>query len=285
MKGALPEVCLMIMEHLPPNPTTAADMKSLLNRMQQSARPQSFIALATHAFLGWGMPYDLTLARSMARAAAADSPADSTRMLAAIDSIAADSPAARQQARDLLRHLADGGDNEAARLVAYRAMTGIGEELDPDAARKYDQIALQTSSLTARQREGAEHYLSSLCHPPPRESEIAERIARLGPRSGDTPVAVVYRMPPSYPVDLRSAGIEGSAEVAFVVDQSGHARDVTCPSSTHPYFARAAESAIRQWRFAPALKDGQPVATSLRQTIQFNLSGSDAKSPSTHSAP
>ena len=77
--------------------------------------------------------------------------------------------------------------------------------------------------------------------------------------------------PPKYPAELRRNNISGQAVVRFIVTHDGRAIDITVMKATHPRFGDAAAAAVEKWKFAPAIKDGQPIACLLTVPIVFNL--------------
>ncbi|MHC4201606.1 MAG: energy transducer TonB [Planctomycetota bacterium] len=80
------------------------------------------------------------------------------------------------------------------------------------------------------------------------------------------------RMKPLYPMRARERGIEGIVRLRFVVGADGSVRDVEVVSSEpEGVFDRAAKAAAARWRFAPAVKDGQPVAARVRTAVRFRL--------------
>ena len=80
---------------------------------------------------------------------------------------------------------------------------------------------------------------------------------------------------PSYPPAAVRYGLEGDVEVEIVVDEKGRvtvARALSGPSALRD----AARKAVLAWRFAPATRDGVPVACTRRVPVQFRLA---AKTP------
>jgi TonB family protein len=76
------------------------------------------------------------------------------------------------------------------------------------------------------------------------------------------------RVMPRYPAVARQMGLAGMVRVYVVIDESGKVVEV--PKSDGPAILRvAAESAARQWVFAPSLNQGQPVRVS--GYIDFNF--------------
>jgi TonB family protein len=78
---------------------------------------------------------------------------------------------------------------------------------------------------------------------------------------------------PQYPGPLRTAAVEGSVVVTFVVDTTGRAEptSITIISATHALFA----DAVRQWlartRYVPAEIHGRRVRQLVQQEVGFNL--------------
>ncbi|HET7535551.1 MAG TPA: TonB family protein [Candidatus Didemnitutus sp.] len=84
------------------------------------------------------------------------------------------------------------------------------------------------------------------------------------------PPILVKPVNPVYPYALRNSNVQGLAEIAYIVDTKGVPRQVQVVSANHPAFAQAAQEAIAQWRFKPAMNDGKPVAVLVRQYVTFN---------------
>lgn len=77
--------------------------------------------------------------------------------------------------------------------------------------------------------------------------------------------------PPSYPGELKAAGVSGEAIISFVVDPAGNTRDVQSLRETRAEFAQAAIAAIQQWVFTPATKNNRAVACRIQVPIVFSL--------------
>lgn len=86
----------------------------------------------------------------------------------------------------------------------------------------------------------------------------------------DTPPRLLEGKRPVYPIRRALAGQGGSAEICFVVGVDGKARDFEVLRADHDAFADHAIIAVRGWTFAPATKDGQPVATRVTQVFSFD---------------
>lgn len=97
--------------------------------------------------------------------------------------------------------------------------------------------------------------------------------SRVGLAPGDTPVPLPGQSPPPVypPAPLRS-GIGGTVMVRAEVDAHGTPVRVSVESSSRNRdLDRAAQEAVRKWRFQPAQRDGQPVAASIVIPVDFKL--------------
>jgi protein TonB len=80
------------------------------------------------------------------------------------------------------------------------------------------------------------------------------------------------RVEPYYPQEARRSRREGWVEVQFTVQPDGHVDAVkVLQSKPGSVFDLAATTAVQRWVFAPATRNGQPVAVSLRQRLDFRL--------------
>jgi len=86
------------------------------------------------------------------------------------------------------------------------------------------------------------------------------------------PVSLIEQVRPVYPAGLQSAGIEGNVLIEAVISKDG-VPDSLVPQTTSvdPAFVNAAMDAVRQWRYRPALLNGEPVAVSTTINVDFRL--------------
>lgn len=87
----------------------------------------------------------------------------------------------------------------------------------------------------------------------------------------DVPARPLEPIRPDYPLRLRERGIEGRVEARVLVWPDGSVHGATLVRSDHPEFTAAAREAIAVARFAPGLKAGQPVASSVTLVLHFRL--------------
>lgn len=86
---------------------------------------------------------------------------------------------------------------------------------------------------------------------------------------GIKPPRLVHEVNPDYS-GVRGVRVKGSVEIAVVVTSQGVPKDPHVVASLHPDVDRCAVEAIKQWRFAPAQKDGKPVAVRVTIEVDFH---------------
>jgi len=84
----------------------------------------------------------------------------------------------------------------------------------------------------------------------------------------DQPVKPIRQPSPRIPQYLKN--VRGDVELAFTVDEFGYATDAQILSTTHPDLARIATEAIERWKFRPAIRNGEPVASRVVQPFRFS---------------
>ncbi len=82
---------------------------------------------------------------------------------------------------------------------------------------------------------------------------------------------LLNRVPPQYPEEARKSGIRGRVVFNAVISEYGKVESLDLIDSDHPLLTKAAEDSIRQWRYRPATKEGQPVRVFLTVTTTFNM--------------
>lgn len=77
---------------------------------------------------------------------------------------------------------------------------------------------------------------------------------------------------PDYPYQARVSGQHGEVELEFTVGTDGTVGAVDVVSAQPPdVFERAAQDAVKQWRFDPRTSNCAAVAARVRQVLQFRL--------------
>ena len=95
--------------------------------------------------------------------------------------------------------------------------------------------------------------------------------------TGDGPVMDYDQAPrpikitqPKYPPDAFVKKIEGTVEVEILIDSSGKVASARIVRSI-PLLDAAALQTVKQWVFAPAIKNGRPVATVASAPVTFRI--------------
>lgn len=98
-------------------------------------------------------------------------------------------------------------------------------------------------------------------------SELPPGVHRIGP--GVTAPKLQQKVEPQYTDEARTAKIEGTVMMSVDISPEGSATNLEVLRSLEPGLDQKAIEAVRQWRFAPAIKDGTPVT--VRATIEVNF--------------
>jgi protein TonB len=94
---------------------------------------------------------------------------------------------------------------------------------------------------------------------------------------GDLDVKPVptFQPNPTYPFEMRRAGITGTVMVDFIVDPEGNVIDAYAESSSQHDFEANAIQGVARWKFRPGRKGGRAVATRMQVPIQFSLNSEE----------
>jgi protein TonB len=82
---------------------------------------------------------------------------------------------------------------------------------------------------------------------------------------------VVYDPDPEYSEEARKAKYQGTVVLWLVVAPDGHPQQIRVQRSLGMGLDEKAMEAVRQWRFEPAKKDGQPVPVMINVEVNFRL--------------
>jgi len=76
---------------------------------------------------------------------------------------------------------------------------------------------------------------------------------------------------PEYTEEARKAKTQGTCVLGLIVDAQGHPRDIRVVRGLGSGLDQKAVEAVRQWRFQPAVKDGNPVNVQISVEVVFKL--------------
>src|SRR5271166_5034934 len=88
---------------------------------------------------------------------------------------------------------------------------------------------------------------------------------------GVSPPKVLYDPDPEYSEEARKAKFQGTVVLWLVVGPDGHPQQIRVQRSLGMGLDEKAIEAVRQWRFEPAKKDGQPVPVMINVEVNFRL--------------
>src|SRR5262249_669488 len=119
-------------------------------------------------------------------------------------------------------------------------------------AGRYCEDVVSKSFVVGEEPDGP----CNACKPPPPPEPDPEHVNR----SAESHDAVlVSKAGPEYPEELHAAGVEGSVEVSYTVDENGRVTDISVSrSSGNRALDDCAKKAIRKFRYKPAEQGGKP---------------------------
>lgn len=185
--------------------------------------------------------------------------------------------------------------------VGWRAGTAYNPITVSDRTQKEDPLQTEKSSSTAppatEHSEPKPAVTVSTDDPP--EDTAAPETTTSGSR--DRTIARMATLDPSeqpeirgglgalymnieYPEAAIKQGIEGRVVLHFLLDRDGTPTRIQVAESLHPLCDSAAVRGLRSVRFAPAHRDGTPVAVHMKLPVRFRLLGvslSDGTAPGT----
>jgi len=88
---------------------------------------------------------------------------------------------------------------------------------------------------------------------------------------GITNPTVIYRVEPQYSEDARKARYQGNVTLEAIVHKDGSVEIVRVVRPAGYGLDENAQKALKQWKFRPAMKNGQPVDVVLNVEVNFNL--------------
>jgi TonB family protein len=81
----------------------------------------------------------------------------------------------------------------------------------------------------------------------------------------------IYDPEPQYSEEARKAKFQGAVVLAIIVGADGRAHDIKIARSLGMGLDEKAIEAVKQWKFLPAMKDGQPVSVLVNVEVDFRV--------------
>ena len=93
----------------------------------------------------------------------------------------------------------------------------------------------------------------------------------IGPAAESLPPRLLREVKAGYTEEARVRNLAGEVVLEIVVRRDGSVGDVKVVSGLPSGLNERAVAAVRQWRFAPATRHGQPVDVIVEVAVEFKL--------------
>lgn len=80
---------------------------------------------------------------------------------------------------------------------------------------------------------------------------------------------------PNYPYDLKRAGVTGSVQIEFIIDENGNVIDAWVTKATNREFEQPTLQAAMRWKFKPGRKGGKAVKVRASRLVPFQISDNE----------
>lgn len=99
-----------------------------------------------------------------------------------------------------------------------------------------------------------------------------DRAETRAPATPSTEVAAVDTPKPAYPLELACAGVGGEVILSLTIGPDGRPSDVSLvKTSGNDALDQVAIDGVRDWRFKPATRNGQPHPQAIQVPVNFNV--------------
>jgi periplasmic protein TonB len=85
------------------------------------------------------------------------------------------------------------------------------------------------------------------------------------------PATLTHRVKPDYPDSWKREGMQGTVHLHVTIAKDGSVRDIKVVDGDSR-LAKSAEKAVKQWRYKPAMRNGEPVEIQVTVAVVFALS-------------
>jgi TonB family protein len=111
--------------------------------------------------------------------------------------------------------------------------------------------------------------LSLLARIPLAAEDVDNKVYEPG---GDVrPPKLVHYVEPAFSPSSKEAFVEGTVKISTVVTREGQATELKVTSGLNSEEDRTATEAVKQWKFQPGTKSGQPVNVHVTIEVTFHL--------------
>ncbi|MFI5336730.1 MAG: energy transducer TonB [Opitutales bacterium] len=94
------------------------------------------------------------------------------------------------------------------------------------------------------------------------------------PESVTRPCRIIETEKGRFPLMMINLGVRhGTVQIMLEIDETGKLTDLLVTGYSHESFAEEVKRVVREWKFEPALEQGQPISTILDLTYKFEMIG------------
>lgn len=114
-------------------------------------------------------------------------------------------------------------------------------------------------------------YLESIGPPPAGLPNVIAMTRTTTPAALDQDPALVQNVMPTYTDDARGVGLQGFAEAKIAIQEDGTVGNIELIRRLGFGLDQKVVDALKQWKFKPAMKDGNAVGSTMTVTVNFTL--------------
>jgi TonB family protein len=105
-----------------------------------------------------------------------------------------------------------------------------------------------------------------------KDSKTADEQEKIYEPGGDVkPPKLVHYVEPAFSPSSKEAFVEGTVKISTVITRDGVATSLRVVSGLNSEEDRTAAEAVKQWKFQPGTKAGQPVSVHVTVEVTFHL--------------
>jgi TonB family protein len=145
-------------------------------------------------------------------------------------------------------------------------------------ARMFALIILLSAFFPAHAQTGEQQ-------PAPLPSPSPAAMASSSSPGDSTEIIALQAPKPAYPMEAANKGVQGKVWIHLLISETGDVESADIISGD-PDLARAAQEAMKKWKFKPYIRDGKPVKVSTKMPFDFAFKNraTDATAPPDSSA-
>ena len=256
------------------------DYKAALNKVLETSKRHWYVGAALLALLLIGTVIGLSWRHTGTEIAAGTAPSHSQPSATAVAPEAASPASAKPDSAVSVKRVERGSDKSPLKNAA-----DLEHEANRAEPARRTKAAPSRSETESTDTPATSTETSDSDSPPKVEftsSQTPSQLTQLGVNSEALPQfgaavsqgfvapVLLQKVTPTYPQQARGQRLSGTVVLDATVSPDGSVRKAVVVSGL-PVLANAAVSAVREWRYKPAMLNGKRVETQERVTFVFNL--------------